>query len=122
MQPSTRTRLSPSQPRLTLTRLPPTSKKTYRRRHGKVKYTLAAYVKGSDKVGIAGVKVYLQSSRYGKTWKNLGSVRTTSSTGRVDRHFISKRPSTRYYRWVVVRGQAGMSGAPKTSRQKIIVK
>jgi hypothetical protein len=105
-----------------LTRSPSASSKTYRRKKGKAKYTLSATVKGLGGVPVGGVRVYLQTSKNGKTkWKNSGSAMTSSGSGKVARAFTSKKRSTLYYRWAVP-SQAGVSATPKTSKQKIVVR
>jgi hypothetical protein len=105
-----------------LTRSPSASSKTYRRKKGKAKYTLSATVKGVGGVPVGGVRVYLQTSKNGKTkWRNSGSAITSNGSGRVARPFTSKKRSTLYYRWVVP-SQTGVYATPRTSKQKIVVR
>ena len=104
-----------------LSRTPSASKKTYRRRHGKAKYTLSCVVKGAGGVAVPGVKISLQQSANGKTgWKRLATYASDGS-GRVARSFTSKKRSTRWYRWAVA-SQTGVTATPKTSKQKITVR
>jgi hypothetical protein len=105
-----------------LTRSPAKSSKTYKRKHGKVSYTLSATVKGIGSVPVGGVKVYLQKSKNGRThWKNYGAVKTSDAAGLVARSFTSKKRSTNYYRWVIP-AQTDVLATPHTSKQKIVVK
>jgi hypothetical protein len=105
-----------------LTRSPSKSAKTYKRKHGKVRYTLSATVNGIGSVPVGGVQVYLQKSANGKTkWKDYGAVMTSDAAGRVARSFTSKKRSTRYYRWSVPT-QLGVLATPHTSKQKVVVK
>jgi hypothetical protein len=105
-----------------LTRSPSASSKTYKRKHGKISYTLSATVKGIGAVPVAGVRVYLQMSTNGKTgWKNYGAVMKSNAAGHVSKKLTSTKRSTRYFRWAVP-AQIGALVTPHTSKQKIIVK
>jgi len=106
----------------TLTRLPAKLSKTYKRKHGKAKYTLSATVKGVGAVPVGGVNVNLQKSKNGRTgWKNFGAVMSSDAAGRVARAFTSKKRSTRYYRRSVST-QLGVLATPHTSKQRVVVK
>jgi hypothetical protein len=104
-----------------LTRSPAPTTKTYKRKHGKATYTLSVTVKGTGATPIANVRVRLQRSLNGKTkWKTL-LTRPSNAAGKVSQAFVSKKRSTRYYRWVVI-AQSGVIGTPKTKAQKIRVR
>jgi hypothetical protein len=101
--------------------IPAASSKTYKRKGGKVKYTLACIVKGVGRIAVPGVKVYLQRSSNGRTgWKRIGTYASNSS-GRVACNFTSKKRSRFYYRWAVAT-QSGVTATPKSGKRRIIVK
>ncbi|NTU72389.1 MAG: carboxypeptidase regulatory-like domain-containing protein [Coriobacteriia bacterium] len=102
----------------------PTSvQKTYSRKRGKATYTLSATVKGDDNAPVQWIKVYLQVRKPGSsTWTNVGGYKTSTSTGKVTRTFTSTVKSTRYYRWALKSGQAGVIGSAKSSQRKVIVR
>jgi hypothetical protein len=105
----------------TLWRTSMSASKTFKRKSGKVKYTLSCIVKGVGRVPVAGVKVNLQRSTNGKTnWKRFNTY-TSNASGLVACNFTSKKPSRFYYRWAVA-AQAGVTATPVTSKQRIIVK
>jgi hypothetical protein len=105
-----------------LARSPSGASKSYRRRRGKAKYSLAATVRGADGFPVGGVKVVLQRSKNGRTrWASEGAALRSDENGRVSRTLVSKKKSTVYYRWAVVR-QPGVNGTPRTSRQRIAVR
>jgi uncharacterized protein YkwD len=103
----------------TIARTPTGSKLTYRRKRGVARYTLAATFTGAG-VRMAGRRVYLQTSKNGKTgWKNT-YAHTTNSSGRVSRAFASRKKSTVYYRWYV--GSTSAMQSASTSAQRVVVK
>jgi hypothetical protein len=97
----------------------PAGGKSYKRKKGVAKYTLAARVVGP--VGsVSGATVYLQSrSSTKRNWK-YSFTRVTDAAGNVSVAFKSKKKSTTYYRWVVV-AQSPINAATGPS-QKIVVK
>ena len=102
-----------------IARSPSKSSLTYKRKKGVARYTLAATVRDKDGTRVEGKRVYLQTSRNGKTWKNTYKL-ATSATGRVSKSFKSRTTGTRYYRWYV-------SASPEyvkayTSKQRVRVK
>jgi hypothetical protein len=111
-------RIGPDPVKPVVTRTP-SGNKTYTRRRGSVKYTLAAKVTGPAG-GVSGTTVYLQSrTSTKKSWKNTYKLRTNGS-GVASKAFRSTKRSTTYYRWVVVADQVvqGYTGP----QQKIVVR
>jgi hypothetical protein len=104
-----------------VSRSPKASSVIYRRRRGKVKYTLSATVKGFGAVPVPGVRVRLEKSANGRTkWKTVTTL-TSDAAGGAAKSYTSRKRSTTYYRWVVI-SQTGVNGTPKTTKQKVKVK
>jgi Tol biopolymer transport system component len=104
----------------TLVRSPLASSKTYKRKHKVARFTLSARLADSRGVGFAGVVVYLQHSKNGKTkWHNHYAL-VTDAAGVASRAFKTKKQSTSYYRWKT----AATGDYPElvTAKQKIRVK
>jgi hypothetical protein len=98
-----------------ITRTPAGSSKSYKRKKGTARYTLAAVVRAGDGSPVQGLKITLQTSKNGKTkWKNSYAL-VTNANGAVSKKFAVRKKGTTYYRWVA-------SGAPTTGKQKIVVK
>jgi hypothetical protein len=104
----------------TLLRSPLASSKTYKHKHKWARFTLSARLADSNGVGFAGVIVYLQHSKNGKTkWHNHYAL-VTDAAGVASRAFKTKKQSTTYYRWKAT--ATGDYPEIVTAKQRIRVK
>jgi len=93
---------------------------TVRRRKHVARWTLSAKLRDKDGTLIAGVRVYLQTSKNGKSrWSNTYRLKTNTN-GQVSKKFSTRKRGTRYYRWYV----PASPGYNKvySARQKVQVK
>ena len=104
-----------------LVRSPSSSRLVRRRRGGSATYKLSATV--TDCIGdpLGKARVYLQTSKSGRSgWKNTYPLRT-STAGSASRSIRAKRVGTRYYRWYVP-ARAGAYHAAVTSKQAVVIR
>jgi photosystem II stability/assembly factor-like uncharacterized protein len=104
--------------RVTVSRTPAPSSKTYKRRRGSVTFKLSAKLNGA-KYYITSSPITLQSSKNGRTWKTVANLKTNSA-GNVSRSIKAKKRGTTYYRWKI--GDTSRHFAATSSKFKAVVK
>jgi len=104
-----------------LTKMAPTaSKLTYKRKAGKVAFTLKAKLTSPGSVAVRGTQVVLQKRKSTKaSWATAYKV-TSSSTGVVSKKITAKTKGVTYYRWHVVAND--VHTGPNTASQKVTIK
>ena len=107
--------------RQSIKRTPSATKLTYKRKKGVVKYTLSAVFTDQFKLPVSGAKIYLQSSKNGKTKWTKRMTLTSSASGFVGVKVTAKSKSVKYYRWYRPK-TSSTSAIAKTGAQKVTVK
>jgi hypothetical protein len=102
-----------------ISRSPSASKVTYKRKKGKVKFTLKARMLDQFSLPVKSTRVYLQMSSNGRTWKNTYSL-YTNSTGWATKTITAKTKSAKYYRWY--RSATATNTSAQTSAQRVVIK
>ena len=113
---STTWRVTPARPVIKLS--PSATKLTYKRKKGKVVFTLNARFSNAYSLPYNAATTYLQGSKNGKTkWANKIKL-TTNADGRVGAKITAKKKSVGYYRWATKVGSVWTYGKV----QKVTVK
>lgn len=109
--------VSPIRP--AFSRSPSASKLTYKRKKGKVKFTLKARMLNQFALPVKSTKVYLQTSSNGRSWKNSYTLHTNAS-GWASRTITAKKKGTKYYRWY--RPKTTTNTSAQTGSQRVVIK
>ena len=97
---------------------PSATKLTYKRKKGKVVFTLNARFSNAYSLPYNAATTYLQGSKNGKTkWANKIKL-TTNADGRVGAKITAKKKSVGYYRWATKVGSVWTYGKV----QKVTIK
>jgi len=92
-----------------------------RRKKHVARWTLSATFQDKDGTLVAGAKVYLQTSKNGKTkWTRTQYRLTTNGSGKVSKAFSSRTRKTVYYRWYFPEAR-GYTKA-YSAKQKVVVR
>ncbi len=90
---------------LSTARVPSMIVGTVRLTNGVARYRILATLSGAGGVPIVGARVYLQTSKNGRTkWANTYRL-TTDRAGQVSKSFEALTPMMRYWRWCVAASQ-----------------
>jgi len=109
-------RVTPARPVIKLS--PSATKLTYKRKKGKVVFTLNARFSNAYSLPYNAATTYLQGSKNGKTkWANKIKL-TTNADGRVGAKITAKKKSVGYYRWATKVGSVWTYGKV----QKVTIK